>query len=153
MADQISMGKGVLFFQAILGQFLGEDKDQVMHLLLISLFLAFLCLPSLTAAFMDSLQELRMQRCVNLGADKGDLSLDAKIELLQVPYDRREELLIKGGVDPKKDLVNLSLKYTVRSYLIRSLGESLYLSQLYRMSRNSLCIVSDLCVMQYLSEP
>ena len=32
---------------------------------------------------------------------------------LQVPYDRREELLIKGGLDPKKDLLNLTLRYNV----------------------------------------
>jgi len=31
----------------------------------------------------------------------------------QVPYDRREELLIKGGLDPKKDLLNLTLRYNV----------------------------------------
>ena len=34
--------------------------------------------------------------------------------LLQVPHDRREELLIKGGLNPKNDLLNLTLKYDVR---------------------------------------
>lgn len=33
--------------------------------------------------------------------------------VLQVPCDRREELLIKGGLDPKKDLLNLTLRYNV----------------------------------------
>ena len=32
-----------------------------------------------------------------------------------MPHDRREELLMKGGLDPKKDLINLSLKYNVCS--------------------------------------
>lgn len=29
----------------------------------------------------------------------------------EVPVDKREQLLIKGGLDPKKDLLNLTLKY------------------------------------------
>ena len=32
---------------------------------------------------------------------------------LQVPWEKREELLIKGGLDPKKDLLNLTLRYDV----------------------------------------
>lgn len=35
--------------------------------------------------------------------------------ILQVPCDRRAELLIKGGLDPKKDLLNLNLKFEVIS--------------------------------------
>lgn len=33
---------------------------------------------------------------------------------MQVPWDKREQLLIKGGLDPKKDLLNLTLRYDVR---------------------------------------
>lgn len=34
-------------------------------------------------------------------------------EILQVAWDKREELLIKAGLDPKKDLLNLTLRYNV----------------------------------------
>lgn len=59
-------------------------------------------------------------RCLSLAKEKRDSGLhggsgDYDRGWLQVPWEKRQQLLLKGGLDPKKDLLNLTLRYDVRS--------------------------------------